>query len=162
MAALATGITVIRAAAAAGIHRTTIHNWLRSSKEFREAVEQARSHYNALIADQLNELSIVALDTLRQLLTNPETPPAVRLRAALAALGRPASFDSGWQLPASVGHIGIARPAPQLAPQSAATPSAPRNAPCPCGSGLKYKHCCGSPESAVAAALLANRTHPQG
>ncbi|MGM9524415.1 MAG: SEC-C metal-binding domain-containing protein [Faecousia sp.] len=24
-----------------------------------------------------------------------------------------------------------------------ATPPASRNAPCPCGNGLKYKHCCG-------------------
>jgi AcrR family transcriptional regulator len=109
VATLAAGTTVIRAAAAAGIHRTTIHNWLRSSKEFREAVEQARGHYDALVADQLNELSIVALDTLRQLLTSPEVPPAVRLRAALAVLGRPAAFSSGWQLPESVKLIAVGR-----------------------------------------------------
>jgi hypothetical protein len=158
VAALAAGTTVIRAAAAAGVHRTTIHNWLRSSKEFRDAVEQARGHYDALIADRLNELSTVALDTLRQLLTSPETPPAVRLRAALAVLGRPTGFDRGWQLPVSVGRVAIARPAPQ----PAAVTSAPRNAPCPCGSGLKYKHCCGTPEGALVSALLANRTRPQG
>ncbi|HXN48211.1 MAG TPA: helix-turn-helix domain-containing protein, partial [Bryobacteraceae bacterium] len=38
VAALAEGRSVTRAAAAAGIHRSTIHNWLRASKEFRDAV----------------------------------------------------------------------------------------------------------------------------
>jgi hypothetical protein len=152
--ALAAGTTVVRAAAAAGIHRTTIHNWLRTSKEFREAVEQARKHYGALIADQLNELSIAALDTLRQLLNNPETPPAVRLRAALAVLGRPVSPGRGWQLPESVKPILIRTSgAPNGSHPPAAASDTARNAPCPCGSGLKYKRCCGSPESALIASL---------
>ncbi len=29
--------------------------------------------------------------------------------------------------------------------QAVAETQVPRNAPCPCGSGKKYKHCCGSP-----------------
>ena len=115
VATLAAGTTVIRAAAAAGIHRTTIHNWLRSSKEFREAVEKARGHYDALVADQLNELSVVALDTLRQLLTSLEVPAAVRLRAALAVLGRPVAYSTGWQLPESVKFIAIGNRSEQRA-----------------------------------------------
>ncbi len=113
-AALASGSTVVRAALDAAVHRTTIHKWLQTSKEFLEAVKQARDHYDALIADQLNELSVVALETLRQLLTNPDTPPAVRLRAALAVLNRPGSSDRDWQLPKSCGLIAVAnRPSTQ-------------------------------------------------
>ena len=84
VAALAEGRSVVRAAAAAGIHRSTIHNWMRSSKEFRDAVNQARDHFFECVNDQLNELSTVALDTLRQLLTSPDTPPSVRLNAAFS------------------------------------------------------------------------------
>ena len=149
VAALAEGRSVVRAAAAAGIHRSTIHNWVRTSKEFRDAVNQARSHFFECVNDQLNELSAVALDTLRQLLTSPDTPPSLRLHAALAVLERPGRRDPGWQVPIPVGRA--MEPAPELAVPASAPPapgvseSAPRNAPCPCGSGLKYKYCCGSP-----------------
>ena len=67
VAALAEGRSVVRAAAASGIHRSTIHNWIRTSQQFCDAVNQARSHFHAIVADQLNELSGAALDTLRQL-----------------------------------------------------------------------------------------------
>ena len=101
--ALAEGRSVIRAAAAAGIHRTTIHNWMRTSEEFRSAVGQARDHFAACVADQLKELSTAALDTLRQMLASGETPPTVRLRAALAVLERPGGLpETGWQLPEPV------------------------------------------------------------
>ena len=146
VAALAEGRSVVRAAAAAGIHRSTIHNWMRASKEFRDAVNQARSHFFECVNEQLNELSASALDTLRQILTSPDTPPSLRLQAALAVLERPGHRDNGWQVPIPVGRV--MEPGSELAvrasvPQVAV--SAPRNAQCPCGSGMKYKYCCGSP-----------------
>ena len=150
VAALADGRSVTRAAADAGIHRTTIHKWIRTSADFRKAVDEARDYFYSQINDQLNELSTVALDTLRQLLTGPDTPPSVRLQAALAVLARPGLRHPGWQLPEPpIGRIVGRLPEPEdcepepLAP--AISTSTPRNAPCPCGSGLKYKHCHGSP-----------------
>lgn len=139
VAALAAGRAVVRAAADAGIHRTTIQNWVRTSEEFRDAVEKARSHFHACVAEQLNELASSALDTLRQLLSSPDTPPAIRLRAALGVLERPGAIGQGWQVPEPCGRTTapVRQPAVEL--------SAPRNAPCPCGSGLKFKHCCGDP-----------------
>ena len=41
----------------------------------------------------------------------------------------------------------IPPPKPETPPQS--TPEIPRNAPCPCGSGIKYKRCCGVHAPAV-------------
>ena len=140
--ALAEGRSVIRAAAAAGIHRTTIHNWMRTSEEFRSAVDQARDHFAACVADQLKELSAAALDTLRQMLASGETPPTVRLRAALAVLERPGGLpETGWQLPEPVRLPRI--PTPPI-PLPVVAKLAPRNAACHCGSGLKFKRCCGS------------------
>ncbi len=138
VAALAEGRSIVRAAAASGIHRTTIHNWVRTSEAFRAAVEQARSHFHACVADQLNELSAAALDTLRQLLASPDTPPALRLHAALAVLERPGYPHPGWQVPEPVGRISV-----PLSQPAVETPT-PRNKPCSCGSGLKFKYCCGS------------------
>jgi hypothetical protein len=37
-------------------------------------------------------------------------------------------------------------PLPQNPPKSAKTLRPGRNSPCPCGSGRKYKHCCGAPQ----------------
>jgi len=144
-AALASGTTIVRAALDAGIHRATIHKWLQTSKEFCDAVKSARDHYDSLIADQLNELSAIALDTLRQLLTNPDTPANVRLRAALAVLGRPTSPAPGWHVPKTCGIIAVRH----QVPEEPAEHTTARNAPCPCGSGLKHKRCCGSPESLI-------------
>jgi transposase-like protein len=156
VAALAEGRSVVRAAAASGIHRSTIHNWIRTSEDFRAAVEQARSHFRAIVADQLNELSGAALDTLRHLLASPDTPPALRLHAALAVLERPGYPEPGWQLPEPVGRISARIPKPPV------EISAPRNSPCPCGSGLKYKRCCGGPVSIPAIATVPAPPRPQG
>ncbi len=128
-AALASGTTIVRAALDAGVHRTTIHKWLQTSTEFCQAVKQARDHYDSLIADRLNELSVLAIDTIRQLLTNPDTPPAVRLRAALAVLGRPSpSGQPEWHLPKSCGLIVTTPPRPQLDVEEFAKEMAARNA----------------------------------
>jgi transposase-like protein len=88
-AALALGKSVTAAARDAGIHRTTIHHWQRTSKEFCTAVEQARREFTESLRDDMLDLARAAVRTLQYLLSNPETPPAVRLKAALAVLERP-------------------------------------------------------------------------
>ena len=175
VAALADGRSVTRAAAAAGIHRTTIHKWIRTSAEFRKAVDEARDYFYSQINDQLNELSTVSLDTLRQLLTGPDTPPSVRLQAALAVLERPGLRQPGWQVPEPpIGRILGRFPEPEdcepdpldleMPPASeprapSISTSTPRNEPCPCGSGLKYKRCHGSPAGPPLADLVMPLRH---
>ncbi|MCW5982393.1 MAG: SEC-C domain-containing protein [Bryobacteraceae bacterium] len=176
-AALAEGKTVSAAARDAGLHRTTVHHWLRTLPEFTRSVEQARADYKNQLADELTELASAALATLRGLLEDSQTPPAVRLKTALAILHRPRFPDRDWNLPAPVESPARQRYADEMAllaadykmmrmsdalDKAGATPTAaatvpaasaphaptppaptPRNAPCPCGSGLKYKRCCG-------------------
>ncbi|MCW5978553.1 MAG: SEC-C domain-containing protein [Bryobacteraceae bacterium] len=169
-AALAEGKTISAAAREAGVHRSTIHNWLQTIPDFAHSVEHATADNRSQLADDLTELAAAALGVLRNLLADPETPASVRLKAALAVLDRPRFPDRDWSLPAPVEtparqlyademallasdykmmrmndalrksetHI----PAPSAAPPRAEPPT-PRNAPCPCGSGLKYKRCCG-------------------
>jgi transposase-like protein len=162
--ALAQGLTVSAVARQAGLLRTTIHHWLRTSSEFKAAVENARCEYAATLSDEMHDLSAMALKSLRNLLESPETPAAVRLNTALAVLERPHSPNPGWHLPeriesarehqvpetlpgmkaeesamrmANAVDANARRPEPVLAGTVA------RSAPCPCGSGRKYKRCCG-------------------
>ncbi|HWR50121.1 MAG TPA: hypothetical protein VN428_03385 [Bryobacteraceae bacterium] len=96
---LAQGMSVTSAARAAGVHRTAIHHWQRTSKEFCAAVEQARREFTESFADDLLDLAHSAVRTLQNLLSDPKTPPAVRLKAALAVLERPQFPNRGWNLP---------------------------------------------------------------
>src|ERR1700730_8698501 len=98
VAALAQGRTVTAAAQGAGLHRNTIYNWLHEPA-FKTAVEEAEHEYVAILSDGMRDLAALALDTLRALLEDPKTPPAVRLRTALAILQRPHFPDRGWHLP---------------------------------------------------------------
>ena len=157
VAALAQGRTVTDAAHDAGVHRNTIYNWLQNEPDFQIAVEEAQREYVAVLQDGMRDLAARAVETLRNLLDDPNTPPAVRLRTALAVLQRPHFPNPGWHLPER-----IEPPREQLvmdqitetkadyqamrmseALEASAKRKEPaRCAPCPCGSGIKYKRCC--------------------
>lgn len=47
----------------------------------------------------MSDLATRALETLRNLLEAPNTPPAIRLKAALAVLQRPRFPQQSWALP---------------------------------------------------------------
>jgi hypothetical protein len=162
--ALAAGASISAAAQQIGVHRATIHNWMKDPA-FNQAVGCARLEYAESLRDQLDELGALALDTIRQLLTDPNTPASVRLRAAMSILERPQFPDRGWALPAQayypareqriVEDLALIESSEPPLRQPASTlenlssepvnePPAPvsRNARCPCGSGQKYKRCC--------------------
>jgi hypothetical protein len=152
---LARGQTVTAAAEDAGVHRTTIHHWIRTEPAFKIAVETAQSEYAAELNDGIRELAARALLTLHDLLQDISTPPAVRLKTALAILQRPHAPNPGWNLPVPIETqpIETNRDATPIAgakepdaPKAAPPAPAPiaRCAPCPCGSGRKYKRCCGA------------------
>jgi hypothetical protein len=98
IAALAQGRTVTAAAQAAGLHRNTIYNWL-NDPSFKTAAEEAQREYVAILSDGMRDLAALALQTLRNLLEDPKTPPSVRLKTALAILQRPHFPNRGWHLP---------------------------------------------------------------
>jgi hypothetical protein len=183
IAALAQGRTITDAAHEAAIHRTTIHHWFRTEPIFETAVQEAQREYVETLQDGMRDLAARAVETLRNLLDDTKTPPAVRLRTALAILQRPHFPNQGWHLPERVEtprqqqvvdtlaeikadydtmrmtealqaqhnpsvSVGASPAAPSTHSPSVsagATSSQPiaRCAPCPCGSGNKYKRCCG-------------------
>jgi SEC-C motif/Helix-turn-helix domain len=164
IAALAQGRTVTAAAHDAGLHRNTIYNWLHEPA-FQTAAEQAQREYIATLSDGMRDLAALAVETLRSLLEDPKTPPAVRLRTALAILQRPHFPHRGWHLPERIEdprqqqvvdglaeikadydamRMTDAMEAGEKRNQPAEAPPIARCSPCPCGSGLKYKRCCGA------------------
>jgi len=162
VAALAQGRTVTAAALEASLHRNTIYNWL-NEPEFKTAVDEAQREYVAILSDGMRDLAALALATMRSLLEDPKTPPAVRLKTALAILQRPHFPQPGWHLPERIEEPRERQVVDNLAEIKAdydamrmtdameasaqkkkpaeATPIA-RCGPCPCGSGKKYKRCC--------------------
>ena len=165
IAALAQGRTVTAAAQDAGLHRNTIYNWLHEP-EFKTAAVEAQSEYVAILSDGMRDLAALALETLRNLLEDPKTPPAVRLKTALSILQRPHFPNRGWHLPERIeppreqqvvdglAEIKADYDAMRMTDAIKASavgqvpdlPNQPiaRSGPCPCGSGLKYKRCCGA------------------
>jgi|SRR5579872_67547 len=158
IAALAQGRSITAAARETDVHRSTIYNWLQNEPHFKTAVENAQREYVEILSDGMRDLAAAALDTLRRLLDDRSTPPTVRLRAALAILQRPHFPDQGWHLPERIEPQHQQKFLDDLAQiqadykavrvtgaiEAAASPKDPaRCAPCPCGSGAKYKRCCG-------------------
>jgi len=144
LALISAGSSISEAARAAGIHRNTIHNWLRSETPFPAALAEAREAKALYWREQAEELASTAIDAIRGILTDPAQPAAARLKAAhhiLALVTNPAE-----NLPNSAQSLPEPQDAPAGVPNSAQSiPTAGkigRNDACPCGSGKKYKRCC--------------------
>ena len=149
--ALVAGQSISAAAKVGGIHRSTVHLWTQKHPTFARALLAARHHRAELLLDELGGLTDLVLDTFRHILSDEQAPASVRLKAAmeivkLVEAQRPTvrqttltevQFD---RVDRDLQLHQVAQ-ASQPAPQ---TPNVGRNAPCPCGSPLKYKRCCGN------------------
>ena len=175
LALLAEGNSITQAADAVGIHRNAVRNWRRSVPAFAREMEFAVREQALVWHEQATQLAPIAAVELEKLLTSPETPPAVRLRAALVILKiapepkiQPlrAIVHTTVDLETTHGQIlafkkeiqPVQPPQIENDAQSCTTetirrpPEPGRNSTCPCGSGQKYKRCCGSGTHLQAAA----------
>ncbi len=161
--ALVAGQSISAAAKTVGIHRSTVHNWTRHKPAFARALLEARHCRAERMLDELGDLADLAIDTFRQLLSDERAPASVRLKAAmeiakLVESQRPTlrestptevkcdRLDADLQLHHVAVRCAIVSP-----PPPARFANVGRNAPCPCGSSLKHKRCCGNPVTARAA-----------
>src|SRR5918996_3725167 len=85
VAAITAGCSITGAASRVGIDRSTIYLWLKQAA-FVAELNRAKTEQVQLVKDELRALAVDATRTLRDLLTAPETPPTIRLRAAVAVL----------------------------------------------------------------------------
>jgi preprotein translocase subunit SecA len=100
--ALSNGATLTTAATQAGIHRNTIANW-RNSADFREALAIAHHERAVLYRDRAVDLADLAFEAIRTVLTDPNSSPSIRLRAAIFIIDKvvtPPKFEK--EKPASM------------------------------------------------------------
>ena len=143
---LVAGLSISAAAREAGVHRTTVHLWTRTLPDFARALLTLRQQRADQIIDELGALADLALDTFRHILSDEQAPASVRLKAAMEIVKLVES-----QRPTVFFEPSVERLHQDLSPAEVKQPPQPasaavgRNAPCPCGSPLKYKRCCGNP-----------------
>ena len=92
---LAHGGTVTAAAAAAGVHRSTIYHWYDKDVRFWAAVNDVQKERNLRLLDEMRHLESLALSRLRRILEDDTVSPSVHLRAATLILNRPK--DATWR-----------------------------------------------------------------
>jgi AcrR family transcriptional regulator len=76
--AMAHGQTVTKAAAAAGVHRTSIYHWFKTDKRFQAAAAELHLEIAMQRKDEMRELDALALDTPA---ARPQLPDSVLARA---------------------------------------------------------------------------------
>ena len=150
---LVAGLSISAAAREAGVHRTSVHLWTRTLPDFARALLTLRQQRADRVMDELGDLADLAINTFRQILSDENASASVRLRAAieiakLVESQRPKVFFEP-AIERIHQDLSLAEVIPPKSPQNAAVG---RNAPCPCGSPLKYKRCCGNPVPQVRAA----------
>lgn len=64
----------------------TAAEWLRSDHEFIAELNRAKSFRRERLRAEVRSLASDAMATLRELVSGPDVPPSVRLRASLAIL----------------------------------------------------------------------------
>jgi len=83
---LASGLTITQAAEAEKIHRNTVGNWRRTVPPFARELEYALRERALYWHEQATTLAPLAVQTLSDILTNPDASLSLKLRASLAVL----------------------------------------------------------------------------
>ena len=122
------------------------------SSNFRQALELACLDQSLFWRDQAHQMAADALAAVKAILTDPKSPAAVRLLAALAILEKasaplprvPADLQPQEAPPENTQPMhNYAQPPNEineLSPSEMPPPGP--NDPCICGSGRKFKNCC--------------------
>jgi AcrR family transcriptional regulator len=84
--ALVRGATVTDATKQANIDRTTFYLRLKSDATFLAELNRAKKEHTDAMRAQLRDLADTAVSTVREMLTGPDVPAGVRLKAALVVL----------------------------------------------------------------------------
>ena len=122
LALISAGSSISGAAEAAGLHRNTIHHWVRSGPQFRFALVRAREAKALYWREQAEQLAAAALDTIRAIMTDSSHPAAVRLKAALSIINI-ATVPPLETLPTYAPAYGPEFPAPESVHNSAQSPA---------------------------------------
>jgi hypothetical protein len=78
----------------AGCGSDAVADWLRDDPEFIAGLNRAKSFRRDRLRADVLSLASAAMATLRELVSGPDVPPSVRLRASLAILDAANAFKS--------------------------------------------------------------------
>jgi len=79
---LLAGATVKDAALAGNVSRTTLYKWL-GRPEFKTELQRADGEIVEVLTRRLTALGKLALDNLEEVLSDPDTPQGIKVRAAV-------------------------------------------------------------------------------
>jgi transposase-like protein len=171
IAAITGGATIKAAAEAASIHRNTVSYWRQTSLAFRDALGHAQYDKAIFIREEAECQVAEAFAAIHTILTKPDASDSARLNAAKFIIEKASSppppppevtyqlaekseivhsnAQSGFEPPTDPASPEPQKPeivhssAQSTRPQPVrSAPKVGRNAPCPCGSRLKFKRCC--------------------
>lgn len=91
--ALVQGGSVTDATKKANVDRTTFYVWMKTDAKFVAELNRAKQEKIDSMHAQLRELAVIAMATLKQMLTGTNVSPAVQLRAALAVLAATGALE---------------------------------------------------------------------
>lgn len=131
---LASGATVTAAAAAAGVHRTTVHSWCRNNPFFASTLRNACFERMSRVQEEIEALTPAALHLLSNVLNDSQIPTNTRLRAALAVIryANSYSIDTTVLSEREAHKILLNKPAPdEVIPSSISTEPEEESAPDP-------------------------------
>lgn len=91
--ALMRGSNVQEATQAVGIDRTTYYLWIKTDPDFVAELNRRKSEHAQVLRHQMQALVPQAIETMRDLLTNANTPPVIRLKTATMVLASAGSLE---------------------------------------------------------------------
>jgi transposase-like protein len=160
IAGLLAGKSVSAVARENGIHRSTIYHWRNEHPYFSIVLDQARSRHQVNVYDLVQDLTEQALETVGTMLESDDANLRIRAAQTILRVADPGRLPKGLRTSMEIETMSdgtlAQRAGLDLGPMSTAVecdtirqnptlksePS--RNSRCACGSGLKYKRCCGS------------------
>jgi SEC-C motif len=126
-----------------------IMEWSRTIPEFRLALDGAMECRAQLNRERAQELLGEALQVLVGLLSDEKASPSIRLRASLAIIKTATTPNTEAKRKSEIGE-NFEKVHKAAQSQPVRLPVEPgRNTICPCGSGAKFKRCCGNPVAAI-------------
>jgi transposase-like protein len=147
VAGLLAGKSVSAVARENNIHRSTIYHWRLEHPYFKVVLDKARSRQQTAMFDLVQDLAEQAIEVVSDLLSSEDANLRLRAAQAILRLANPGHLSketrSVIDFEALDAHTAPPVKFDTIRQNSTLSPEQCRNSRCACGSGLKYKRCCG-------------------
>jgi transposase-like protein len=158
IAGLLAGRSVSAVAREHGIHRSTIYHWRLEHPYFKVVLDKARSRQQAAMFDLVQDLAEEAIEVVSGLLSSEDANLRLRAAQAILRLANPCHLSKETRSVIDWEALDAHSTPPQsdtIRQNPTHLPEQGRNSRCACGSGLKYKRCCGDQSDRAATTATA-------